>query len=185
MPIEALSISSKAFWLKNTGRLCSLPSMLRALPLPPNICGALHKNALSDSISAAFYIFLRILLFLILRWSLYPIRQKRRRKIRGGALANGTYRLSKQRTAWSAKTLIGMQICRVPWRPKFDSFGGGNLAQAILCSRARLSLFLEQGKRREIFRQLKTIRAVEIAARRAEVLRKRDMLCAFFLIRYT
>jgi len=65
MPIEALSVSSKAFWLKNTGRLCSLPSMLHALP--PNIRGALHKNAPSDSISAAFYIFLRILLFLILR----------------------------------------------------------------------------------------------------------------------
>ena len=64
--------------------------------------------------------------------------------------------------------------------PKFDSFGGGNLAQAILCSRARLSLFLEQGERREIFRQLKTIHTVEIAARRAEVLCKRDMLCAFF-----
>lgn len=88
---------------------------------------ALHKNALSDSISAAFYIFLRILLFLILRWSLYPIRQKRRRKMRGGALANGTYRLGKQRTAWSAKTLIGMQICRVPWRQNLIASGAATL----------------------------------------------------------
>ena len=110
---------------KNTGRLCSLPSMLHALP--PNIRGALHKNAPSDSISAAFYIFLRILLFLILRWSLYPIRQKRRRKIRGSSLANGTYRLGKQRTAWSAKTLIGMQICRVPWRPNLIASGAATL----------------------------------------------------------